>query len=195
MLKRGVQSALTRGLEQWLWFLGVDTRNPEGNLLVRNGFRKFKPPRTKGSSRYQRKWRGNLIDLHSFFVGIYPERADGFIFIRARNQCFLFTDNQPPCPGDYPEDCIISADTDELTHRFHTAASTFLSWLEEYEQWVDFTYGTNYRADCYDAYHLKWQPPTIGRNWFNCFRHQPHKTEELKSVEAYMKLLEPNTLA
>ena len=66
MLKRGVQSALTRGLEQWLWFLGVDTRNPEGNLLVRNGFRKFKPPLTKGSSRYQCKWRGNLIDLHSF---------------------------------------------------------------------------------------------------------------------------------
>ena len=169
MLKRGVQSALTRGLEQWLWFLGVDTRNPEGNLLVRNGFRKFKPPLTKGSSRYQCKWRGNLIDLHSFFVGIYPERADGFIFIRARNQCFLYTDDQPPCPGDYPEDCIISADTDELTHRFHTAASTFLSWLEEYEQWVDFTCGTNYRTDCYDAYHLKWQPPTIGRNWFNCF--------------------------
>jgi len=35
----------------------------------------------------------------------------------------------------------------------------------------------------------------LRRNWFNCFRHQPHKTEELKSVEAYMKLLEPNTLA
>ena len=186
MLKRGVQSALTRGLEQWLWFLGVDTRNPEGNLLVRNGFRKFKPPLTKGSSRYQCKWRGNLIDLHSFFVGIYPERADGFIFIRARNQCFLYTDDQPPCPGDYPEDCIISAGTDELTHRFHTAASTFLSWLEEYEQWVDFTCGPNYRTDCYDATYPCHRRANYHHDlWPGGIRHDLYQHNEETKKEAY----------
>ncbi len=192
MLKRGVEATLSRGLEQWLWFLGVDVRHPEGNLLVRNGFRKFKLSNTKGSSRYQLNWNGNLIELHSFCVGVYSKSTDGFIFIRARNRCFLFTDHRPPCPGDYPEDCIIAPDTHELTYRFHAVASTFLGWLEEYEQWVDYTYGATYRTACYEAYHLKWQPPTTGRDWFNCFRDQMHKTEAVKSVEAYMKLLETN---
>ena len=48
MLKRGVESTLSRGMEQWLWFWGLGVHHPEGNLLTRHGFRKFKSPRTKG---------------------------------------------------------------------------------------------------------------------------------------------------
>ena len=72
MLKQGVEVTLSRGLEQWLWFLGLDVRHPSGNLLVKYGLKKFKSPNNKGSSRYQSEQNGDLIDLHSFFVGIYP---------------------------------------------------------------------------------------------------------------------------
>ena len=190
MLKQGVEVTLSRGLEQWLWFLGLDVRHPEGNLLTRHGFRKFKPQRSKGSSRYQREWHGDLIDLHSFFVGVYPKNADGFIFIRARYQCFIYTAPHPPCPGNYPEDFIFTTNTDESIRRFHAAAARFLGWLEEYEQWLDYTCGPDYRTSCYKAYHLKWQPPSKGRNWFSWFREQPNYAEPVKPVEAHMKLLE-----
>ena len=44
MLKQGVEVTLSRGLEQWLWFLGLDVRHPSGNLLVKYGLKKFKSP-------------------------------------------------------------------------------------------------------------------------------------------------------
>ena len=191
MLKSGVQSSLLRGLDQWLWFLGVDTRDPEDNVLVQHGFVKFKPPGTEGSSRYRIRWRGNRVELHGYCVGIYPKQADGFIYIRARHQCFIYTASKPPFPGRYPEENLLVADTDESIRRFHAVATRFLGWLEEYEQWVDRTY-PNYRAACYEAYHLKWQPPATGRAWFQRFCRQPQTVAPVKPVVPDMALLETN---
>ena len=86
---------------------------------------KLKSPNNKGSSRYQSEQNEDLIDLHSFFVGIYPNSSDGFIFIRARNRCFLYTAKYPPWPGDYPEEYMFTPETKELTNRFHSAAALF----------------------------------------------------------------------
>ena len=47
MLKQGVELTLSRGLEQWLWFLGLDVCHPSGNLLVKYGLRKFDSPNNK----------------------------------------------------------------------------------------------------------------------------------------------------
>ena len=74
MLKQGVEVTLSRGLEQWLWFLGLDVRHPSGNLLVKYGLKKFKSPNNKGSSRYQSEQNGDLIDLPvslSVFIQIH----------------------------------------------------------------------------------------------------------------------------
>ena len=189
MLKQGVEVTLSRGLEQWLWFLGLDVRHPSGNLLVKYGLKKFKSPNNKGSSRYQSEQNGDLIDLHSFFVGIYPKSSDGFIFIRARNRCFLYTAEYPPCPGDYPEEYMFTPETKELTNRFHAAAALFLEWLEDYELWIEQSFGFKYRESCYEAYHLKWQPPSEGRDWFSSFLRYPFKTKPVKPVSAHMRLL------
>tara|TARA_B100000676_G_C17826313_1_gene705365 strand:- start:30 stop:728 length:699 start_codon:yes stop_codon:yes gene_type:complete len=194
VLKPGVQSSLLRGLDQWLWFLGVDTRDPNDNLLVQHGFVKFKPRGTDGSSRYRIAWRGHRVELHGFCVGIYSGHVDGFIYIRARQQCFVYTSPHAPCPGHYHEDQLIASDTDDSTRRFHAAASRFLGWLEEYEQWVDRTY-PGYRAACYDAYHLKWQPPAAGRAWFRHFRERPSTVGEVNPVVPNMALLEANAAA
>ena len=189
MLKHGVELTLSRGLEQWLWFLGLDVCHPSGNLLVKYGLRKFDSANNKGSSRYQIEQNGDLIDLHSFFVGIYPNSSDGFIFIRARNRCFLYTAKHPPQPGDYGEEYMFTPETKELTNRFHTAAKLFLQWLEDYEAWIDKSYGFKYRDSCFKAYHLKWLCPSESRDWFSSFRHHPFKTKPVKPVEAFMKLL------
>lgn len=192
MLKSGIQASLVRGLEQWLWFLGVDTSDPHNNLLLRHGFVKFKPPGTRGSSCYRLVWRGNRIELHSFCVGVYPKGLDGFIFIRARHQCFLYTAPKPPIPGQYPEDSLISAESDDALRRLHAAASRFLGWLMEYERWVQDTYGSAYRSECYDAYHLKWQPPAAGLAWLNRFCRYPNLVPPVRPVVSTMTLLESN---
>lgn len=191
MLKPGVQSSLVRGLEQWLWFLGVDASNSRNNLLVRNDFVKYKAPGTPGSSRYRGVWRGDRIDLHSFCVGAYTENSDGFIFIRARHQCFLYTASKPPAPGFYAEENLIAAVTHETLDRFHTAAVRFLDWLIHYERWVDRVCGSNYRAECYRAYQMKWQPPAAGLAWFQRFIREPRCVESVRSVVSDMALLEP----
>ena len=98
-----------------------------------------------------------LIDLHSF-VGIYPNSSDGFVFIRARNRCFLYTAEYPPQPGDYPEEYMFTPETKELTNRFHSAAKHFLQWLEDYEAWIDNHMASMLRL-CFKAYHLKCYAP------------------------------------
>ncbi len=190
MLKPGVQYSLARGLEQWLWFLGVDASCPKNNLLLRNGSVKFKPAGTQGSSRYRQAWRGNCIELHSFCVGVYPEDADGFIFIRARHQCFLYVAANPPIPGSYPEQDVIPAETEEPIDRFHAAAVRFLDWLAAYETWVDRECGPGYRAQCYQAYHMKWLPPISGLAWFRHFCSKPREVMPVCPEVSDMTLLE-----
>ena len=84
---------------------------------------------------------------------------------------------------------MFTPETKELTNRFHAAASLFLEWLEDYEVWIDKSYGFEYRDLCYKAYHLKWQCPSEGRDWFSSFRRHPFQTKPVKPAEAYMKLL------
>ena len=191
MLKSGVQSSLLRGLEQWLYFLGVDVSYPKNNLLLQNGFIKYKPSGTQGSSRYRRVWRGARIELHSFCVGIYPEHGDGFIFIRARHQCFLYTALHPPSPGIYPENDLIAAENEETIARFHAAAVRFLDWLAAYESWVDLECGPGYRTECYQAYQMKWLSPVRGRAWFRRFCSEPRAVASVRPVVPDMALLEP----
>ena len=193
MLKPGVQASLARGLEQWLWFLGVDTRTPGDNLLVRNGFLKFKPLFTRGSSRYRRNWRDGLIELHGYCVGAYSKDADSFIFIRRDSRCFLYTAPRPPWPGRYRQRCLVTPESEAEFSRFHAAATRFLEWLEDYERWVDQTYGPRYREACYEAYHLKWQPPAEGRAWFRDFRRCPRRLEAVKPVVPHLALLQLDT--
>lgn len=188
MLKPGVQSSLVRGLEQWLWFLGMDVRHQMGNLLLKNGFVKFKPNGTGGSSRYQREWRGGYIDLHSYSVGFCSKEHKGFQYVRARHQCFIYTSSNPPFPGCYPEEFLIAADSDEKMCHLHSAATHFLEWVEEYERWVDSACGSKYREDCYQAYKRKWQPPVTGRAWFRRFCRQPTSIEPIAPVVTDMDL-------
>lgn len=190
MLSPEIHSSLTRGLEQWLWFLGQDALNGEINLLRRHGFERFKPLLTPGSSRYRRRWRGRRVELHSYCVGIYGASREGFIYIRARNRCFLYTGQRAPWPGDYPEHQLLPPETDAEQIRFHSVAAEFLEWLEAYEQWLDAHIGPDYRTDCYAAYHLKWQPPAKGRAWFRQFCRAPCQVRPVRPVVPYMELLE-----
>lgn len=173
MLNHPIHTSLIRGLEQWLWFFGVDTCHSKKNLLKQYGFIKFKPEGTKGSSRYQLQWKNDCIELHSFCVGLYSKVNDGFIFIRARHQCFLYTNPTPPCPGQYNNNELILGGAHDSYVRLYAAAARFLYWLIEYENWVEHEYGSKYRQKCYQAYHRKWQSPSLARDWFQRFCQNP----------------------
>lgn len=182
MLAAGVQSSLARGLEQWLWFLGLDVLYAKNNLLLKNGFVKYKPPETKGSSLYRRAWKDYLIELHSFCVGAYSEDDDGFIFIRARRQCFLYTSYHPARPGLYSEEDLQLVKDKETSVRFYKAAVRFLDWLIEYERWIDRFCERGYRDKCYKAYHMKWLPPSEGLEWLHHFCENPSEAGGVQPV-------------
>lgn len=169
---------LLRGLEQQLWFLGQDVLHAAGgrkNLLVQHGFEKFKPPFQQGSSRYRTVWKGRTVELHSFCVGIYGAKADGFLYIRAKNLAAVYCGRRPPWPGRYRDALLFQPRWGwiEEEARFHRAASVFLEWLDDYETWVEREMGADYRAGCYRRYHQEWLPPEEVRDWFRLYRDAP----------------------
>ena len=149
-------------LQQYLWFLGQDTLNPDDNLLQQYGFAKHPAVNHGGTSRYTFKWGDRTVELHSFCVGIYGNRQNGFLFVRAHDAAYLYLGNQAPLPGHYLDDLILHPENDGVMERFLPICSEFLEWLEDYEQWIDSTQGKGYRKNCYKMYHRKWCPACRG---------------------------------
>lgn len=158
---------IIRGLEQYLWFLGQDTKGR--NLLVEFGFQKHQAQDHGGSSRYTLKFGHRIIELHSFCAGIYGDSKKGFLYVRAHNKAYVYHSLEAPAPGKYPLSLMTSAD-EARPRDFYTAIGDFLHWLERYESWIEEKYGKQYRINCYARYHKKWFPPAKARSWFRSVR-------------------------
>jgi len=157
LLNRREQRRLIRCLEQQLWFFGQDVLAPAGNLLVRHGFTKWKPPFAPGSSRYRLAWRDRVIELHSFCVGIYSGGREGFLYVRAHDAAYGYRGGQPPWPDRYRQEWLRPLP--------HPACAEFAEWVMEYEQWVEDFCGPRYRPAVYERYRRKWKPPEEVRRW------------------------------
>ncbi len=166
MLNQKIYKQFVRGLEQYLWYLGQDTRDAENNLLEQYGFRKYRTPGHGGSSRYTIKWKSRTIDLHSFCVGIYGNNQEGFLYVRAHDKSYAYLGKKAPLPGRYRKTFLILPSNKESKKRFFTASSVFLKWLEDYENWIETNYGKGYRRRCYRNYPGKWLSPAKARKWF-----------------------------
>lgn len=169
MLNHRIIRKLNRGLEQYLWFLGQDTRDRKCNLLEEYGFHRYRTLFHGGSSRYQIPWGLKTVELHSYCVGIYGGE-EGFIFIRAQDSGFLYLGKLAPVPGRYNKKFLATPSNEESKRRFYSASCEFLQWLEHYESWVEANCGKKYRQDCYGRYHRKWLEPDAAHDFFNRYR-------------------------
>ena len=96
MLDQQTYDELICGLKQYLWFLGQDTLDPQNNLLEEYGFHKYRTPGHAGTSRYKIKKGERTVELHSFCVGIYGDKKDGFLFVRANDTAYTYLGNEAP---------------------------------------------------------------------------------------------------
>lgn len=170
MINQKIYKQLNRGLEQYLWYLGQDTKDPKNNLLRQYGFHRYRISGHGGSSRYKIKRGSKMVDLHSFCVGIYGKNKESFLFVRAHDQSYLYLGKKAPLPGRYRKTFLVRPVKRETKERFFIASCEFLEWLEDYETWVEKNYGKGYRIGCYKRYSSKWLSPAKARKWFQKYR-------------------------
>ncbi|MFT7153667.1 MAG: hypothetical protein ACI9Z7_000725 [Alteromonas macleodii] len=170
IINQKVYKRLIRGLEQRIWYLGIDALQLENNLLVKYGFDRYRTSDHIGSSRYKIKWGSTTVEIHSLCLGIYGNNQDGFLYVRSPAGAYVYTDQTPTVPGNYRTVFLTRpVDVDSKQH-FHKASSAFLEWLEDYESWIEETLGKNYRLDCYERYKRDWLPPNEAMEWFRQYR-------------------------
>lgn len=183
--------SLAEAMEQQMWLFGCDAACADGNLLLRYGFERHVPAQPRGrSSCYRFRWRAAddrgtttgsparpLVNLHGWCAGLHTHESTGeggFLYIRAGNRLGWFDAPEPPLPGDY-DDQPAARRALRLLGRdpesgFRRVAGLFLRWLEEYEDWIEASCGSNYRRRCFERAPMPWLRPEEGRAWLINYR-------------------------
>lgn len=137
-------------LDQQLWFFGRDIQHPEGNLLLRFGFARERPPvAVSGTSRYRiitptgsltlwgwgALWRDDqplslLMRRHGPRPRLVPAAAS-LDHVWAHT---AFADARAAIGDDLARLGLLLAD--------------FASWVHAYERWVRETYSESWRREC-----------------------------------------------
>lgn len=147
-------------LHQQCWLWGQDIKRGEGNLLLRRGFTRLRPPEgTHGSSQYSLSLEdGTQIRLWGFGLffggeaGIFVNRFD-FTPRKARlAQCWQGIEEMT----DLPRACL----DDSLP--------TALRWIGGYEAWVLASLGVAHRRACLASWPERISTPTLLANaWYD----------------------------
>ena len=91
---------LSEGIQQLMYFWGLDVIHPEGNFLIEQGFDRSPSKGIKGTSCYRCSWQNGYIELYGSCAGWYG-CGNGFAFIRPKRRCFIWlSDAMTPIPGD-----------------------------------------------------------------------------------------------
>ena len=181
-LSPGLFRDLSEGIQQLMYFWGLDVIHPEGNFLLTNGFDRSPSKGMKGTSCYRKSWQSGSIELYGSCAGWYG-KGSGFAFIRPKKKCFLWlSDKVTPIPGEWQDQLINRpASLDEL----YIASQPFLDWILFYERAVRKRYGIAYRMQNYMDYQKvpmakAWIEPLDALRWFRCFRKSPQKLERAR---------------
>lgn len=155
-------------LNQQMWLLGCDLRRRDGNLLLKYGFEKFRPPENiKGSTCYC-KYVGEHEWLMLWGFGLFLQnKNEKGIFLKRyeftpRLMSFpasTWSIEQMPC--SHAPHCV-----DEC-EQCKSLMSKACVWFAEYETWVLQNAGLEYRKDCLAGWILKTvcKPQEISCTW------------------------------
>jgi hypothetical protein len=176
----GLVRDVTAGLRQQMYFWGKDVVHPAGNQLVRLGLEKRKSPGLQGTSCYGKCWQGGRIELHGACAGWYGPQG-GVVFIRTMDHCFGWDGEDPPVPGQWEKDRLLSFTPREQWERMQP----FLDWWISYEAAIPMLHGARYRALCVREFKrlprsTPWLPPTAAMRWLRGFRSDPSTLERAK---------------
>ncbi len=155
------QRAAAALLDQQMWCLGQDIRNPEGNVLIRFGFQRHRQTRTLGrtSAYVLTPYPSSQLALWGFGQ-FYGQGSSGGIFLRR----YQFTPAWMPHAqlaeiawdaAGYPS-CHPPCSPEERSHT-RRLLSCGLRWFAGYEQWVTDTFGPDYRRWCLNS----WRQATV----------------------------------
>lgn len=143
--------------DQQIWCWGCDVENPDGNLLLRYGFKRRRPPKGReGCSQYSIALDRGEIRLWGWGVfyrlgerGVFLRRYRFFPQLRApaRLHALVYLPSQ------------VAPLRDPLRASEQRAARAWLAelcwWIAGYERWVALNYGIAYRKAALD----KWPKP------------------------------------
>lgn len=149
-------------LNQQCWCWGQDIRHTEGNILLRYGFERRRPPETlHGSSVYILQMTSERTVVLWGFGVLYAEAGAGGLFL-ARSD---FTLHIAPDTGflaavhtlaELP--ALHTPQTPQEWQRTWVQAATLFHWISTYERWINATYGLGYRQTCVHGWHA-WDGP------------------------------------
>ena len=159
-------------LTQQCWCWGQDVRHPEGNLLLRYGFERQRPPQGEsGATTYWLRLLPNsFVALWGFGLW-YGEAERGAIFVGR-------FDFAPRFSAEYalPLPVWLPAQLGEVavpasTHERRLARELLqrsLNWVATYEQWAMDNTGLEYRRRCLEAWSQEYLPPEqVAATWQN----------------------------
>jgi hypothetical protein len=152
-------------LNQQLWCWGRDIQHPDGNILLKHGFMRVRPPEDhQGSSAYTLR----LADEHTMIMwgfGLFcGQKEKGGVFIMR----FGFNPRHTEA-AELMLPIWTTAQLPELrtpTSSFECAAARdllvrALNWISRYEGWVIDTFGIGYRRQCVKV----WDKAVVPAEW------------------------------
>ncbi len=154
-----------RGMAQQMVFWGHDVNHPDGNALVRFGFKRSLSPGLKGTSCYSMAWENGVIELHGAVASWTPcDGKTGCVFCRDLAAISLWLRDRPPVPGqEYGEP--------GTTRQRWEAFQPFLRWLVSYEIWITEALESDWRERTWKT--LKrlprgkpWIAPALAVKWW-----------------------------
>jgi hypothetical protein len=138
-------------LDQQLWCWGRDIVRPQGNVLLRYGFSRSRPPEGRfGSSAYTLRPDPRIrITLWGFGV-FYGSAGSGGLFLKRRSFSPLLTP-QPDPGGAWSQADLPPVHSPASREECRTARRLLcgvLGWIAEYERWVRTELGPDHRRLC-----------------------------------------------
>ncbi|MGC6508846.1 MAG: hypothetical protein ACON4U_10545 [Myxococcota bacterium] len=173
-ITNGLLNDFSNALGQYLFFWGCDAVHHQGNLLCEYGFERHKKPNVSGSSCYRTTFETDIVELHSLCVGRYSKEKPNLLFTRKYRQCWVYTDDVPPFPGQYDPSLVVKNSFD-LTI---IASLRFLEWMLDYENWIMENTQSNYRSSCFASFKKipksrTWLHPSDGMSWLKKYKENP----------------------
>jgi hypothetical protein len=138
-------------LHQQCWLWGQDIKRPEGNLLLKYGFERIRPPAgIQGSTRYQIRL-SDRATLSLWGFGLYYTRYGyGGVYLNRYDATPRYCHAADFLPHVWtPADLPVTGHDPQIPY----LASKAFHWIANYERWVLHHYGLSYRRACLSTWH------------------------------------------
>lgn len=137
-------------LDQQMWFFGRDIQHPDGNLLLRFGFARERPPvEVSGTSRYAIITPTGSLTLWGWGA-LWRDREPFALLLRRHGPGprLVAATNAPDQVWAHTALTNARAAASDEVGRVGTLLADFADWVHGYERWVRATCGESWRVEC-----------------------------------------------